>query len=103
MDDIRCFFALKHPNIVVCYGANITKISVGKVYLVTELLELGTLADIVYSPKLPLDPDVRVRMLLDVALALRYMHEQQLVHRDLRLSNLFVNEILTVKVGVPDI
>lgn len=34
-----------------------------------------------------------------IALALKYIHNQRVIHRDLKLGNLFLNDNLEVKLG----
>lgn len=89
---------LRHPNIVLFMGA-VTKRP--RLSIVTEYLPRGTLFKLLHNPKAReiLDEKRRMRMALDVARGLNYLHKSKpmIVHRDLKSPNLLVDKYLTVK------
>ncbi|XP_024520866.1 serine/threonine-protein kinase CTR1 isoform X1 [Selaginella moellendorffii] len=90
---------LRHPNIVLFMGA-VTKPP--HLSIVTEYLPRGTLFRLLHTPKAReiLDEKRRLRMALDVARGVNYLHRSKpaIVHRDLKSPNLLVDKYLTVKV-----
>jgi len=76
----------QHPNIVQVYDY-------GEVdsapYLVMEYIAGGTLKERVDKP---LDYRQAVLLLLPIADALRYAHERQVIHRDVKPSNILLND-----------
>jgi Tol biopolymer transport system component/tRNA A-37 threonylcarbamoyl transferase component Bud32 len=92
--EARAVAALNHPNICTLHD-------VGPDYLVMELVEGETLADVLaqrprLSPGLPLDETLRIAR--QIALALDAAHEAGIVHRDLKPGNIKIRTDGTVKV-----
>lgn len=85
--------ALSHPNILAVFQFGTFD---GSPYLVTELLEGGTLRDALQHGPLP------VRRVIDygvqIAQGLAAAHEKGIVHRDLKPENLFVTRDGRVKI-----
>ena len=77
---------LRHPNIlhVFDYGAE-----EGLHYLVTEFVDAGTLADRIGTP---LSPDYVTGVLRPIAAALDYAHGHGVVHRDVKPSNVLLEQ-----------
>ena len=84
---------LRHPNILAVYDYGNES---GLFYIVTEFVDGGTLADQLGKP-LPID--YAVRMLSPVAGALDYAHARDVVHRDVKPSNVLVARDGTVIVS----
>jgi serine/threonine protein kinase len=83
--EAKALAALQHPNIVAVldYG-----VSEARPYLVMELLEGETLSQRLHEGPLPLESALQtVQQLLE---ALSFMHRAQLVHRDVKPSNVFL-------------
>jgi eukaryotic-like serine/threonine-protein kinase len=85
--------ALNHPNILAVYQFGVFE---GAPYLVSELLEGGTLRQVLQRGSLP------VRKTIDYAVQIAHglaaAHEQGIVHRDLKPENLFVTKDGRVKI-----
>ncbi|MEZ6186669.1 MAG: bifunctional serine/threonine-protein kinase/formylglycine-generating enzyme family protein [Planctomycetota bacterium] len=78
--------SLRHPGIVRVHSAGTLS---GKPWLLTELVEGGrTLRTILDDPDTPRTQ--RLKLLLEVARAVGYAHEQGVVHRDLKPDNVLV-------------
>lgn len=93
--EARVLARLKHPGIVniLDYGVS----SDGLPFLVTELL-VGKPLDEVLKQRGPLSADEVHRVAREVLSALDHTHEQGIVHRDLKLANLFLEDSGRVRV-----
>ncbi|KAL9328679.1 hypothetical protein ACSQ67_003682 [Phaseolus vulgaris] len=89
---------LRHPNVLLFMGA---VYSPERLAIVTELLPRGSLFKNLHRNNQTLDIRRRLRMALDVAKGMNYLHHRNppIVHRDLKSSNLLVDKNWTVKVG----
>jgi serine/threonine protein kinase len=87
-----------HPNTVLFLGA-CTSVP-GKYMIVTELLT-RTVEAIVFERPCSLSLLARLRLAKDAALGMLWLHSSKpvIIHRDLKLSNLLVDEHLCVKIG----
>ncbi|KAJ3082840.1 Cell cycle serine/threonine-protein kinase cdc5/MSD2, partial [Quaeritorhiza haematococci] len=68
------------------------------VYMILELCENKTFVDMLKKRRRLTEPEVRYYMyqLLD---AVRYMHQNRVIHRDLKLGNLFLTRDMALKLG----
>src|SRR5260221_13752986 len=83
---------LTHPNILPVYHSGI---EAGYLFLVMQYAPDGSLADAikgkgVHRLDLPASPPFVVDILAQVADALQYTHEQQVIHADVKPSNVLV-------------
>ncbi|KAI5382537.1 putative serine/threonine-protein kinase sis8, variant 2 [Lathyrus oleraceus] len=88
---------LRHPNVVLFMGA-ITRPP--NLSIVTEFLPRGSLYRLLHRPNSQLDERRRLRMALDAARGMNYLHNSTpvIVHRDLKSPNLLVDKNWVVKV-----
>ena len=86
-----------HPNVCLFMGACFEP---GKMMIVSELLPLGDLEGLLYNKELSLSLFTRVRMMVDAARGMTWLHQGEFVviHRDLKPGNLLVDENYRVKV-----
>ncbi|KAG2217561.1 hypothetical protein INT45_006728, partial [Circinella minor] len=68
------------------------------VYLILELCENGTLVEMLRNRSKLTEPEVRF-YLIQVLDACRYMHDNRVIHRDIKLSNTFLDKNMNVKMG----
>ncbi|KAK2372154.1 PAS domain-containing protein tyrosine kinase family protein [Trifolium repens] len=89
---------LRHPNVLLFMGAIYSQ---EKHAIVTELLPRGSLFRTLHKNNQTLDIRRHLRMALDVARGMNYLHHRNppIVHRDLKSSNLLVDKNWNVKVG----
>ncbi|KAL1201635.1 putative serine/threonine-protein kinase SIS8 [Cardamine amara subsp. amara] len=96
--EINFMKKLRHPNVLLFMGAICTE---EKSAIIMEYMPRGSLFKILHSTNQPLDKKRRLRMALDVAKGMNYLHRRNppIVHRDLKSSNLLVDRNWNVKVG----
>ncbi|MCL7034209.1 hypothetical protein MKW94_003862, partial [Papaver nudicaule] len=89
---------LRHPNVLLFMGA-VT--SPQHLCIVTEYLPCGNLYQLLRRNTAKLDWRRRALMAVDIAHGMNYLHrcKPQIVHRDLKSSNLLVDKNWNVKVG----
>jgi serine/threonine-protein kinase len=85
--EARALAALSHPNIVTLHDFG--QIEGGRYFLAMEYLDGRRLTDLLREG--PMEAERAIRLMLQVAVALRYAHAKGVVHRDLKPSNLVVN------------
>jgi serine/threonine protein kinase len=84
-----------HPNIVALLGI-VMQAPVG---IVTEFLAVGSLDALLYKQKRRFAlPDQR-RLASEIACGVAFLHENNIVHRDLATRNILLSEDLTAKVS----
>ncbi|ESQ55037.1 hypothetical protein EUTSA_v10024532mg [Eutrema salsugineum] len=96
--EINIMKKLRHPNVLLFMGAVCSE---EKSAIVMEYLPRGSLFKILHNSNQPLDKKRRLRIGLDVARGMNYLHRRNppIVHRDLKSSNLLVDRNWNVKVG----
>ncbi|XVF10663.1 hypothetical protein REPUB_Repub07fG0201800 [Reevesia pubescens] len=89
---------LRHPNVLLFMGAVYSQ---ERLAIVTEFLPRGSLFKALHKNNQALDVRRRMKMALDVARGMNYLHHRNppIVHRDLKSSNLLVDRNWNVKVG----
>ncbi|KAF8649339.1 hypothetical protein AX16_005874 [Volvariella volvacea WC 439] len=93
--EIKIHRSLEHPNIVRfqdCFedGEN--------VYMTLELCCNGSLMDMLRRRRRFTEPEARFFMVQLIG-ACHYLHTHQVIHRDLKLGNIFLDSEMNVKVG----
>lgn len=83
--EVEMCSAMRHPNIITFFGkAQLPD----KYYLVMELAEHGSLGGLIKKGPLPVA--FKVRVALDVAKGMAFLHGSQIIHRDLKTDNVLV-------------
>ncbi|ORY05684.1 P-loop containing nucleoside triphosphate hydrolase protein [Clohesyomyces aquaticus] len=93
--ELQIHSKLSHPNIVEFYRAFSFQTST---YVVLELCENGSLADAIKKRKYFTMPEIR-RFMIQTCGAIKYLHQRNIVHRDLKTGNLFLDKDMNIKVG----
>ncbi|PPQ83030.1 hypothetical protein CVT26_012074 [Gymnopilus dilepis] len=93
--EIKIHRSLQHPNIVQfqdCFEDE------ENVYMTLELCTSGSLMDMLRRRRRFTEPEARFFMVQLIG-ACHYMHAHQVIHRDLKLGNLFLDANMNIKVG----
>ncbi|KAM6168042.1 inactive serine/threonine-protein kinase PLK5 [Erethizon dorsatum] len=93
--EIALHSGLRHRNIVAFHGHFADR---DHVYMVLEYCGRQSLAHVLKVRQTLTEPEVRY-YLRGVVSGLRYLHQRRIVHRDLKLSNFFLNNDMEVKIG----
>jgi serine/threonine protein kinase/ligand-binding sensor domain-containing protein len=86
--EARTLARLEHPHILPVHDYGEQE---GITYLVMRYIEAGTLRDLI-AQRGPLDLDRTARMMDQVGCALGYAHSQGVVHRDVKPSNVLIDQ-----------
>ena len=86
---------MHHPNIVEFHRAFTYK---ENTYLVLELCRSGSVMDLVKKRGCLSLPEVR-RLTVQLCGAVKYMHSRNVIHRDLKMGNLFLDHDMNLKLG----
>eukprot|EP00742_Colponemidia_sp_Colp-10_P007229 GILJ01007769.1.p1 GENE.GILJ01007769.1~~GILJ01007769.1.p1 ORF type:complete len:1687 (-),score=295.75 GILJ01007769.1:212-5272(-) len=87
--EVSTMIRLRHPNLVLFMGANLKQ---APLCVVTEYCAGGNLFDLLHLSKVPLSWRQRVKMALDIARGMNYLHTctPLIIHRDLKSLNLLL-------------
>ncbi|OQS01170.1 protein kinase [Achlya hypogyna] len=88
---------LKHPNIVLFIGACINP----KLMILTEYCSRKSLYSVIHNKAMfaTIPWKFKVRMVLDAARGIAYLHANRIIHRDIKSHNLLVDDDWRVKVA----
>ncbi|XP_065184611.1 serine/threonine-protein kinase PLK1-like [Sycon ciliatum] len=93
--EIKVHRSVKHQHIVDfvdCFEDS------NNVYIILELCRSKSMKELHKRRKTLTEPETRYFM-KQIISALVYLHEQKIIHRDVKLGNLFLNEDLEIKMG----
>jgi len=77
-------------------GASVDK---DNYYMITEYLQRGTLFDLIHIEKKILSDEMKIKIAFQIAIVIKYLHSRQVVHCDLKSSNVLFDDNLNVKLG----
>jgi hypothetical protein len=86
---------MRHPNVVEFYRAFSFE---NHTYVVLELCPNGSLMEMVKSRGSLSLPEVR-RFMIQLCGGVKYMHRRCVIHRDLKMGNIFLDSRMDVKIG----
>eukprot|EP00041_Stephanoeca_diplocostata_P010103 m.160349 g.160349 ORF g.160349 m.160349 type:complete len:568 (-) comp18022_c0_seq1:286-1989(-) len=95
-EEAEAMQVIRHPNLLILYGGGMT--GAGYPYIVTELMELGSLRGLLRSDR-PISWPTRHRFAVDIARGMEHLHSLGSIHRDLKSDNCLVDKRLCIKVG----
>ncbi|KAL5206969.1 hypothetical protein ABZP36_031404 [Zizania latifolia] len=96
--EVTIMSRLRHPNVVLFLGYVTQPPNLS---ILTEYLPRGSLYRLLHRPNSQIDETRRLKMALDVAKGMNYLHTSHptIVHRDLKSPNLLVDNNWVVKVS----
>ncbi|KAM9893786.1 hypothetical protein OXX79_009127 [Metschnikowia pulcherrima] len=95
LSEIKIHKSLKHPNIVNfvdCFEDDVN------VYILLEICPNQSLMELLKTRKRVSEPEVRFFMVQIIG-AIKYLHSRRVIHRDLKLGNIFFDPDMNLKIG----
>ncbi|GMM32361.1 polo kinase [Martiniozyma asiatica (nom. inval.)] len=95
LSEIKIHKSMSHPNIVEfidCFEDDVN------VYILLEICPNQSLMDLLKHRKLLSEPETRFFMVQIIG-AIKYLHRRRVVHRDLKLGNIFFDPNMDLKIG----
>ncbi|PSR91138.1 Leaf rust 10 disease-resistance locus receptor-like protein kinase [Actinidia chinensis var. chinensis] len=100
MNEIEILTCLRHPSLVTLYGC--TSRHSRELLLVYEYIPNGTVADHLHGNRAKdssLTWPIRMNIAIETATALSYLHASEIIHRDVKTSNILLDNNFCVKVA----
>ncbi|GBG00214.1 hypothetical protein Rsub_12995 [Raphidocelis subcapitata] len=96
--EAKLLMSLDHPNIVRCHETFIS--DEGKLCIVMDYCSEGDLAAILAKRRgHPLPEDSLLDLFVQMCLGLKHVHDQRVLHRDIKAQNVFLTSSGIVKLG----
>ncbi|KAF0981064.1 hypothetical protein FDP41_012852 [Naegleria fowleri] len=97
LNEVKVLSSLQHPNIVK-YVDSFTE--GGKLNIVMEYASQGDLYEKIKLQKSTLFPEEKILdWFIQICMAVKYIHDRRILHRDLKTQNIFIAADGTVKLG----
>ncbi|KAL0699653.1 hypothetical protein Bca4012_055775 [Brassica carinata] len=102
-NEVEILTGLRHPNLVTLFGCSSKQSR--DLLLVYEYVANGTLADHLHGPHAnprSLPWSTRLKIAVETASALKYLHASEIIHRDVKSTNILLDQNFNVKVSYVD-
>ncbi|XP_019094033.1 PREDICTED: LEAF RUST 10 DISEASE-RESISTANCE LOCUS RECEPTOR-LIKE PROTEIN KINASE-like 1.4 isoform X7 [Camelina sativa] len=99
-NEIEILKRIKHQNLVILYGC--TSRHSRELLLVYEYISNGTLAEHLHGDRAearPLSWSTRLNVAIETANALSFLHKSEIIHRDVKTTNILLEDNYQVKVA----
>ena len=93
--ELQIHAKMQHPNIVDFLRAFTQD---NHTYVVLEMCSNGNLTDMVKARSCLSLPEVR-RFMIQICGGVRYMHKRSVIHRDLKMGNIFLDAQMNIQIG----
>lgn len=100
INEVEILTKLRHPHLVLLYGC--TSRQSRELLLVYEYIPNGTVADHLHGEQANqglLTWAIRMKIAIETASALVYLHASEIIHRDVKTNNILLNHNFSVKVA----
>ncbi|KAM0047771.1 putative protein kinase RLK-Pelle-WAK-LRK10L-1 family [Helianthus debilis subsp. tardiflorus] len=100
VNEVRILRHLQHPNLVLLYGCTSRKSR--ELLLVYEYIPNGTITDHLHGKQAILGRltwAIRLKIAIETASALVYLHASDVIHQDVKTSNILLDNNFSVKVA----
>lgn len=96
--EILVLSRVRHPNVISLFGVCLHK---QEMFIITEYFENSSLHNYMKKNKGNMSFLVKLKILLDIAKALAYLHslERPIIHRDIKPHNVLISNDLRAKVA----
>ena len=94
INELNIISSLRHPNILLYMGATIHEYNY---YMITEYLPNDSLHNYLHILKKELTDRQKIKIALQIAIALKYIHSKHILHADLKSLNILLDENFKVK------
>ena len=89
-NEVRMMDGLNHPTIVEFIGAVLLR---GRLSIVNDFYEYGSLPSAMNNHPSAFNELLKRRCIVDVSSAMKYLHERDIMHRDVKPSNILVKSL----------
>eukprot|EP00002_Diphylleia_rotans_P035225 TRINITY_DN7669_c0_g1_i2.p1 TRINITY_DN7669_c0_g1~~TRINITY_DN7669_c0_g1_i2.p1 ORF type:complete len:1355 (-),score=201.34 TRINITY_DN7669_c0_g1_i2:879-4943(-) len=97
-EEISLMIQLRHPNVILYMGACF---EANNICLVCELMEQGSLYDVLHDTSREIDYNTSIGFALDIAYGMQYLHSANppMIHRDLKSPNILMDDRSRLKIS----
>ncbi|XP_042896512.1 uncharacterized protein [Parasteatoda tepidariorum] len=96
--EAKLLCTIKHPNIVTYLDSFFN--CKGSLFIVMSYCEKGSLHDVIKNRNgILFKEDEIINWIVQICMALKYLHDQNILHRDLKTQNIFLSKHNLIKVG----
>ena len=101
-DDIKKLARLRHPCLTTVMGGMVIKVKGHKeIHMVMELMEIGSMWDLLRNEMYPIVPATALRFLKDISKGMHFLHDAQppCLHGDLKSPNILIDQNFSAKIS----
>ena len=98
-NEINILSNLSHPNLIKCFFSFYNS---ENIYIIMDFCEFGDLFSLLQSvkkKKVFVNEDIIWNIAIQVLIGLNYLHSKKIIHRDIKLLNLFMTKDKKIKIG----